>query len=166
MKKLHMGTMSFGSDSMDEIAHQLALAFGTSGEAAHQRQGSLVTGAQLAVRGRRDMSSRVKDVVLSLALCHNVSGIFSTLVHLAKICTGYACNKRRRNGNISGLIPRRSRHCHLDCFRRPNTHLPRPDTHLTVHAQRCYIDLRYPRYLPFHFGKQAYGHRCAGYADW
>jgi hypothetical protein len=30
-------------------------------------------GAQLATRGRRDMSSRVRDVVLSLALCHNVS---------------------------------------------------------------------------------------------
>ena len=31
-----------------------------------------MTGAQLATRGRRDMSSRVKDVVMSLALCHNV----------------------------------------------------------------------------------------------
>jgi hypothetical protein len=38
----------------------------------HKRQMSLMTGAQLATRGRRDMSSRVKDVVLSLALCHNV----------------------------------------------------------------------------------------------
>ncbi|KDR78234.1 hypothetical protein GALMADRAFT_245314 [Galerina marginata CBS 339.88] len=75
MKKLHMGTMSYGSDSMDEIAHQLALAFGASGEYGHQRQGSLATGAQLAVRGRRDMSSRVRDVVLSLALCHNVTPV-------------------------------------------------------------------------------------------
>jgi len=32
MKKLHMGTMSYGADSMDEVAHQLALAFGSSGE--------------------------------------------------------------------------------------------------------------------------------------
>jgi hypothetical protein len=38
----------------------------------HLRHGSTVTGAQLATRGRRDMSSRVRDVVLSLALCHNV----------------------------------------------------------------------------------------------
>jgi len=30
MKKLHMGTMSFGSDSMDEVSHQLAVAFGSS----------------------------------------------------------------------------------------------------------------------------------------
>lgn len=89
MKKLHMGTMSYGFDSMDEVAHQLELAFGSAGDhgvsssafclcnflvecTAHLRQGSLSTGAQLATRGRRDMSSRVRDVVLSLALCHNV----------------------------------------------------------------------------------------------
>lgn len=28
MKKLHMGTISYGFDSMDEVAHQLATAFG------------------------------------------------------------------------------------------------------------------------------------------
>ncbi|KAF8170774.1 protein transporter [Pholiota molesta] len=75
MKKLHMGTMSYGSDSMDEIAHQLALSFGATGEHGHLRKGSLATGAQLATRGRRDMSSRVRDVVLSLALCHNVTPV-------------------------------------------------------------------------------------------
>lgn len=32
MKRLHMGTMSYGADSMDEVAHQLALAFGLSSE--------------------------------------------------------------------------------------------------------------------------------------
>ncbi|TDL27061.1 phospholipid-translocating P-type ATPase, partial [Rickenella mellea] len=75
MKKLHMGTMSYGFDSMDEVAHQLATAFGMSAEQAHMRRGSTSTGAQLATRGRRDMSSRVKDVVLSLALCHNVTPV-------------------------------------------------------------------------------------------
>ncbi|KAG5637700.1 hypothetical protein H0H81_003555 [Sphagnurus paluster] len=75
MKKLHMGTMSYGFDSMDEVAHQLEVAFGTSEAHAHLRQGSLATGAQLATRGRRDMSSRVRDVVLSLALCHNVTPV-------------------------------------------------------------------------------------------
>ncbi|KAF8064332.1 hypothetical protein FPV67DRAFT_215232 [Lyophyllum atratum] len=74
MKKLHMGTMSYGFDSMDEVAHQLEVAFGAA-EPAHARQGSLSTGAQLATRGRRDMSSRVRDVVLSLALCHNVTPV-------------------------------------------------------------------------------------------
>jgi len=32
MKKLHMGTMSYGFDSMDEVTHQLAMAFGTTAE--------------------------------------------------------------------------------------------------------------------------------------
>ncbi|KAI0702811.1 aminophospholipid-transporting P-type ATPase [Cerioporus squamosus] len=74
MKKLHMGTVSYGYDSMDEVAHQLAVAFGNA-EQAHARQNSLQTGVQLATRGRRDMSSRVHDVVLSLALCHNVTPV-------------------------------------------------------------------------------------------
>lgn len=42
---------------------------------AHAKHGSLSTGVQLATRGRRDMSARIRDVVLSLALCHNVSPI-------------------------------------------------------------------------------------------
>lgn len=37
---------------------------------------ALQTGVSLATRGRRDMSSRVKDVVLGLGLCHNVSSLF------------------------------------------------------------------------------------------
>ena len=54
----------------------------------HARKNSLATGAQLAMRGRRDMSSRLRDVVLGLALCHNV-GHFRfpsscSLVHSSK----------------------------------------------------------------------------------
>ena len=30
LKKLHMGTISYGHDSMDEVIHQLAVAFGAS----------------------------------------------------------------------------------------------------------------------------------------
>ncbi|KAL4071618.1 hypothetical protein V8B97DRAFT_2042850, partial [Scleroderma yunnanense] len=71
MKKLHMGTISYGFDSMDEVTHQLATAFG----AEHGKQPSIATGAQLTTRGRRDMSSRLRDVVLSLALCHNVTPV-------------------------------------------------------------------------------------------
>ncbi|KAI8996275.1 protein transporter [Trametes punicea] len=77
MKKLHMGTVSYGYDSMDEVAHQLAMAFGTSLEQGHAHQNSIQTGVQLATRGRRDMSSRVHDVVLSLALCHNVTPVYN-----------------------------------------------------------------------------------------
>ena len=75
MRKLHMGTVSYGYDSMDEVAHQLAMAFSASTEAGHGRHDSTVTGVQLASRGRRDMSSRVHDVALSLSLCHNVTPV-------------------------------------------------------------------------------------------
>ncbi|KAJ2921517.1 hypothetical protein H1R20_g15573, partial [Candolleomyces eurysporus] len=75
MRKLHMGTMSYGADAMDEVTHQLAVAFGAEQGSGHHKQPSMSTGAQLATRGRRDMSSRVRDVVLSLALCHNVTPV-------------------------------------------------------------------------------------------
>lgn len=54
---------------MGIVCHNLLLMYFLKG---HARTGSTVTGIQLATRGRRDMSSRVRDVVLSLALCHNV----------------------------------------------------------------------------------------------
>ncbi|KAL8279641.1 hypothetical protein RQP46_007954 [Phenoliferia psychrophenolica] len=79
LKKLHLGTMSYAVDSMDEVAHQLATALGVppaSGDVksgSHGRNTSLPTGVTMATRGRRDMSSRVKDVVLALGLCHNVT---------------------------------------------------------------------------------------------
>ncbi|KAG9123612.1 putative aminophospholipid-translocase [Ceratobasidium sp. 392] len=75
MRKLHMGTISYGADAMDEVAHQLVVAFGSEHSGGLKRQGSLATGAQLASRGKRDMSSRVRDVVLALALCHNVTPV-------------------------------------------------------------------------------------------
>lgn len=83
MKKLHMGTVSYGFESMDEVAHQLALAFGASDSGGHGRKQSLATGVQLATRGRRDMSSRVHDVVLSLALCHNVRYLLTFISRLS-----------------------------------------------------------------------------------
>ncbi|KAJ9097691.1 hypothetical protein QFC21_004728 [Naganishia friedmannii] len=68
MRKLHMGTMSYGWDAMDEIARQVGLAFSTS-TSAGKRQSSMSGGMNtMAGRGRRDMSSRVRDAVLALAV--------------------------------------------------------------------------------------------------
>lgn len=69
LKKLHMGTVVFGFDSMDEVANSLVAAFQES-EQSGKRQNSLIGGTQ---RTRRDISGRVRDAVLALATCHNVS---------------------------------------------------------------------------------------------
>ncbi|KAI8049231.1 hypothetical protein BDF22DRAFT_195005 [Syncephalis plumigaleata] len=66
LKKLHMGTMAFSADSMDEVSNHLVEAF-------HRE------GTDMATRVRRDMSARVKDVALALALCHNVTPIESDI---------------------------------------------------------------------------------------
>lgn len=65
VKRLHMGTMSYGWDSMDEIRTQLAVALGQH-EAPPKARGG---------RAWRDMSARVYDVVIALALCHNVTPV-------------------------------------------------------------------------------------------
>lgn len=94
LKKLHMGTMSYGWDSMDEVSKQLRNALlsewtrsfddgslkspgitaGSGGNTSFG--GAAVVAAATSGRGpRRDMSSRVKDVVFALALCHNVTPV-------------------------------------------------------------------------------------------
>ncbi|KAI9287315.1 protein transporter [Umbelopsis sp. AD052] len=83
LKKLHMGTMSYGIDSMDEIVSHLETAYeqtrpnykraGTS--ANIQPSGGIVG---ISGKGRRDISSRIKDIVQALAVCHNVTPVIST----------------------------------------------------------------------------------------
>lgn len=103
LKKLHMGTMSYGWDSMDEVTSQLRSALsdwrnmlsqsakdpygagsidagGPLSPGGQHNPGttSFATAAMMAASGRggrRDMSSRVKDVVFALALCHNVTPV-------------------------------------------------------------------------------------------
>jgi len=64
LKKLHVGTVSYGSDSMEEVAAII------SGESSPKSPTSTPTPPQ---RGRREINSRVKDAVFALAVCHNVT---------------------------------------------------------------------------------------------
>lgn len=61
VKRLHLGTMSYGWDSMDEVRSQLQVALGNKDTKR--------------TRTWRDMSARIYDVVLALALCHNVTPV-------------------------------------------------------------------------------------------
>ncbi|KAG1138765.1 hypothetical protein G6F38_010314 [Rhizopus arrhizus] len=62
LKKLHMGTMSYGSDTMDEIQSHLATVFSPQQDT-------------LLAKGRRNISIRIKDIIQALALCHNVTPV-------------------------------------------------------------------------------------------
>ncbi|CAG8498992.1 13491_t:CDS:10 [Ambispora leptoticha] len=79
LKKLHMGTMSYGVDTMDEISSHLDMAFAPRQEHTHTRNSSRnaisVTAANWGGKGRRDITSRIRDIVLALALCHNVTPV-------------------------------------------------------------------------------------------
>ncbi|ORY71285.1 phospholipid-translocating P-type ATPase [Pseudomassariella vexata] len=76
MKKIHVGTVSYANDAMDEVT-----AYVKHGFAHPPSDSSLVTPSSTynttsgvtATRTRREIGSRVRDVVLALALCHNVT---------------------------------------------------------------------------------------------
>ncbi|KAI1310011.1 phospholipid-translocating P-type ATPase [Xylaria venustula] len=76
MKKIHVGTVSYANEAMDEVASYVRQGFGL--KPGNQ---TLVTPSSThntaagatATRTRREIGSRVRDVVLALALCHNVT---------------------------------------------------------------------------------------------
>ncbi|KAG5303367.1 neomycin-resistance protein [Histoplasma capsulatum G186AR] len=78
LKKIHVGTVSYANEAMDEVASYLLQGFST----APSDQSSLVTpttingvhtGLASTTRTRREIGSRVRDIILALALCHNVT---------------------------------------------------------------------------------------------
>lgn len=54
MKRIHVGTVSYAGDAMDEVA-------------------LYVSGESAGPRSRREIGSRVKDIVSTLAICHSVT---------------------------------------------------------------------------------------------
>jgi phospholipid-translocating ATPase len=76
MKKVHVGTVSYANEAMDEVASYVRQGFATKlGSQALVTPSSthnITTGAT-ATRTRREIGSRVRDVVLALALCHTVT---------------------------------------------------------------------------------------------
>ncbi|KAE9407075.1 protein transporter [Gymnopus androsaceus JB14] len=99
MRKLHMGTMSYGVESMDEVARQLSVAIAEGeGKHTHTHTRDPSSHVQPAGRGRRDMSSRVRDVVQALALCHNVTPVWDDNEATSIDETGNTTTKTYPNG--------------------------------------------------------------------
>ncbi|KAK9312563.1 hypothetical protein V1524DRAFT_369308 [Lipomyces starkeyi] len=57
LKKIHVGTVSYAGEAMDEVA-------------------AYVSGSAQSTRSRRDIGVRVRDLVFALAVCHNVTPVY------------------------------------------------------------------------------------------
>ncbi|KAF4120809.1 phospholipid-translocating ATPase [Geosmithia morbida] len=81
MKKIHVGTVSYANEAMEEVGSYVRQGFHVSSSSDPAAQTTLITPSSTfataanvgATRTRREIGSRVRDVVLALALCHNVT---------------------------------------------------------------------------------------------
>jgi len=70
LKKIHVGTVSYAHEAMSDVVTYVRQGFGGS-ENKPSQDPSLSYAT--ATRSRREIGSRVRDIVLALALCHNVT---------------------------------------------------------------------------------------------
>ncbi|ETI23431.1 hypothetical protein G647_05233 [Cladophialophora carrionii CBS 160.54] len=68
LRKIHVGTVAYAGEAMDEVAAYVEQAFATG--AGHESKASEL-GSN--TKTRREIGVRVRDLVLALALCHNVT---------------------------------------------------------------------------------------------
>jgi phospholipid-translocating ATPase len=81
MKKIHVGTVSYANEAMDEVASYIKQGFSVPDSTDGAQASMLITPSSTfvasttvtATRTRREIGSRVRDVVLALAICHNVT---------------------------------------------------------------------------------------------
>lgn len=81
MKKIHVGTVSYANEAMDEVSAYVKQGFhvplttdpSTSANLITPSSNFAATANVGATRTRREIGTRVRDVVLALALCHNVT---------------------------------------------------------------------------------------------
>ncbi|KAH9845566.1 putative phospholipid-transporting ATPase IIB [Teratosphaeria destructans] len=76
LKKVHVGTVSYGGDAMEEVGGYVKQAFALpegaeDGALYAPSAGFGALGG--TTRTRREIGTRVRDLVLALALCHNVT---------------------------------------------------------------------------------------------
>lgn len=82
LKKIHVGTVSYANEAMDEVTSYIRQGFSAGAATDVMQVSSLFTPSStyhssssgaLTTRTRREIGSRVRDLVLALALCHNVT---------------------------------------------------------------------------------------------
>uniref|UniRef100_A0A7N9ARH6 Phospholipid-transporting ATPase n=1 Tax=Mastacembelus armatus TaxID=205130 RepID=A0A7N9ARH6_9TELE len=70
-KRLHLGTVSYGTDTMDEIQNHIVQSYAQSASPLSQASGPKV---------RKSVSSRIHEAVKAIALCHNVTPVYESHV--------------------------------------------------------------------------------------
>ena len=80
LKKIHVGTVSYSNEAMEEVASYVKQGYSSTAPSNVTSSAMLITPSSLVssanttgTRTRREIGSRVRDVVLALALCHNVT---------------------------------------------------------------------------------------------
>ncbi|KXS95928.1 hypothetical protein AC578_7996 [Pseudocercospora eumusae] len=76
LRKVHVGTVSYGDEAMEEVSGYVKQAFDVADDG--EREALFTPSAGIgslsgATRTRREIGLRVRDLVLALALCHNVT---------------------------------------------------------------------------------------------
>nr|XP_020030745.1 probable phospholipid-transporting ATPase IIA isoform X3 [Castor canadensis] len=72
-KRLHLGTVAYGLDSMDEVQSHIFSVYTQQSQEPPAQKGPTVT-----TKVRRTMSSRVHEAVKAIALCHNVTPVYES----------------------------------------------------------------------------------------
>ncbi|KAJ5657609.1 uncharacterized protein N7484_001258 [Penicillium longicatenatum] len=73
LKKIHVGTVSYANEAMDEVASFIRQGFAGNALTTPSTVFGTQAGQGAAPRTRREIGSRVRDLILALALCHNVT---------------------------------------------------------------------------------------------
>ena len=73
LKKIHVGTVSYANDAMDEVTSYIRQGFAGNTLITPSSVFGTQAGVGTAPRTRREIGSRVRDIILALALCHNVT---------------------------------------------------------------------------------------------
>ncbi|PWW77289.1 phospholipid-translocating P-type ATPase [Tuber magnatum] len=92
LKKIHVGTVSYAGEAMDEVADYIRLGFSAGGGNATSggvQASPAIHSNAATTRTRREIGSRVRDVVLALALCHNVTPTTATEEGASEATTTY-----------------------------------------------------------------------------
>lgn len=80
LKKIHVGTVSYANEAMEEVSMYMRQWLQNSASGNESSSKTLFTASTpfiipstSATRNRREIGTRVRDMVLALALCHNVT---------------------------------------------------------------------------------------------